>query len=187
MEYYNRLLTGEIWTAQGLPFHQRLHDFHLCPSGEDQPELQQFLYNILDTGNALAADVTTYKDQKTLCSPPAIGDVKTKRKRVDQNGPHDKKGLWKILFGATGTKYWFARSSQHTNQMKFGTATYDEFDFGIRLDHSIHEQKYTPGIADQIELVNWRDEIRSMQSRTGAARVYTCIEMSCMSLPRFST
>jgi hypothetical protein len=50
---------------------------------------------------------------------------------------------------------WFARTSIHANTAEKGTATWEEFDFGLRQDHSQHEKDYTPDVIDAHEVVNW--------------------------------
>ncbi|OCL08954.1 hypothetical protein AOQ84DRAFT_354246 [Glonium stellatum] len=56
---------------------------------------------------------------------------------------------------------WFARSSEHQDNKAKGTADFEEFDFGLRIDHSIHEKDYTPDVYDANKLLDWDAEIQA--------------------------
>lgn len=50
---------------------------------------------------------------------------------------------------------WFARKSLHANYQERGTALFSEFDYGIRSDHPLHEQDYTPSVFDAVKVLSW--------------------------------
>ena len=50
---------------------------------------------------------------------------------------------------------WFARNSTHANRDLKGTASYSEFDFALRVDHSQHEREYTPDVFDDFKVLEW--------------------------------
>jgi len=50
---------------------------------------------------------------------------------------------------------WFARVSRHQPSAELGTAGFDEFDFGLRGQHSKHEMEYTPDVFDAFEVVDY--------------------------------
>jgi len=50
---------------------------------------------------------------------------------------------------------WFARVSRHRHAAEPGTATFSEFDFGLRAEHSRHELEYTPDVFDAFEVVDY--------------------------------
>lgn len=52
----------------------------------------------------------------------------------------------------------FARKSTHTNESKLGTASWDEFDAGLRVRHSEHEAEYTPDVYDCFKVLDWDQE-----------------------------
>jgi len=56
---------------------------------------------------------------------------------------------------------WFARSSAHQDSKAKGTADFEEFDFGLRVDHSIHEKDYTPDVYDANKILDWDSEIQT--------------------------
>lgn len=56
---------------------------------------------------------------------------------------------------------WFARSSEHQDSKAKGTADFEEFDFGLRVDHSIHEKDYTPDVYDANKILDWDSEIQT--------------------------
>ncbi|KAK6438127.1 hypothetical protein LTR95_005672 [Oleoguttula sp. CCFEE 5521] len=62
---------------------------------------------------------------------------------------------------------WFARTSIHENAAKDGTATWEEFDFGLRVDHSVHEMEYTPDVKEAHLCIDWAEELRKVNGRVG--------------------
>jgi hypothetical protein len=54
-----------------------------------------------------------------------------------------------------GSSEWFARRSIHKDQDIFGTATWAQFENGLRVDHSRHEKEYTPDVFDANPIVEW--------------------------------
>ena len=62
---------------------------------------------------------------------------------------------------------WFARESLHENKAEEGTATWEEFDHGLRVDHSQHEKEYTPDVQDAHEIMNWDEELEKHDRRVG--------------------
>ena len=57
------------------------------------------------------------------------------------------------------TEHWFARESLHENKAEEQTASWEEFDHGLRVDHSQHEMDYTPDVLDAHEIMNWDSEL----------------------------
>lgn len=74
--------------------------------------------------------------------PREIGDA-----LQDSNGP-----------GGT-TENWFARVSLHDNKEEQGTASWDELDFALRVDHSQHEKDYTPDVMDAHQVLDYSSEL----------------------------
>ena len=80
------------------------------------------------------------------------------------NGLTVKKGLKKssgsaasvqVLHGSVGNDYWVGRRSRHGGKREAGDADWDEFEHGLRVDHSKHEMEYTPGVKDCVEICKW--------------------------------
>ena len=84
---------------------------------------------------------------------------------------------------------WFARRSCHSNQSEEGTATFSEFDEGLRQDHCKHEQDYTPDVYDHYEVLNWDEGILRGVEKDGPIKgdtgVYTEVHMGSKSFRPF--
>ena len=61
----------------------------------------------------------------------------------------------------------FARKSTHTNKADTGTATWEEFDQGLRADHSEHEREYTPDVFDSFKVLDWDRETDAFGDELG--------------------
>lgn len=71
--------------------------------------------------------------------------------------------------GAGGaTEHWFARVSEHENKEEDGTASWEEFDFALRVDHSQHERAYTPDVLDAHVVLDYSAQL---QTSEGGGRV----------------
>lgn len=64
-----------------------------------------------------------------------------------------------------GVESWFARESLHENKAASETASWEEFDHGLRVDHSRHEMEYTPGVQDAHEVMNWDEELEELEAK----------------------
>jgi hypothetical protein len=62
-----------------------------------------------------------------------------------------------VLHGNVDGEYWVARRSRHKGKKEKGDADWDEFDGGLRVEHSKHEMEYTPGVKDCVEVCRWSD------------------------------
>jgi Protein of unknown function (DUF3074) len=60
-----------------------------------------------------------------------------------------------VLHGNVGSDYWVARRSRHGGKKEVGDADWDEFEGGLRVEHSKHEMEYTPGVKDCVEVCRW--------------------------------
>ncbi|KAK3062346.1 hypothetical protein LTR53_019414, partial [Teratosphaeriaceae sp. CCFEE 6253] len=63
---------------------------------------------------------------------------------------------------------WFARTSVHENAAKEGTASWEEFDRGLRADHSQHEMEYTPDVKDAHTVLRWDEDLEAVERKIGA-------------------
>ena len=73
---------------------------------------------------------------------------------------------------------WFARRSRHANHSDEGTADLDEFDYGLRHDHSRHEQEYTPDVFDSYKVLDWDQQIKAAIARGVSIDNYRDLSMS---------
>lgn len=64
--------------------------------------------------------------------------------------------------GAADVEHWFARTSLHENKAEEGTAEWEEFDAGLRVDHSQNEMSYTPDVQDAHEVMSWDAELEKV-------------------------
>ncbi|KAI9800607.1 MAG: hypothetical protein M1833_003265 [Piccolia ochrophora] len=50
---------------------------------------------------------------------------------------------------------WFARVSEHTDVIEQDTVNYNEFLDGLKVEHALHEQEYTPELVDAHQVLAW--------------------------------
>lgn len=82
--------------------------------------------------------------------------------------------------GKKSSEAWFARKSRHANHSDEGTADLDEFDYGLRHDHSKHEQEYTPDVFDSYKVLDWSEQIKTATSNGSAIDNHRDLSMSSM-------
>lgn len=51
-----------------------------------------------------------------------------------------------------------ARKSEHVDSAGRGTASWAEFESGLRVDHATHEMEYTPSVSGVERLLEWKGE-----------------------------
>ena len=73
----------------------------------------------------------------------------------------------------------FSRKSTHINKPETGTATWEEFDSGLRVQHSEHEREYTPDVFDSFKVLDWNAETDALGDEVGE---YRDVKMSSMSI-----
>lgn len=135
---------------------------HELPSHPDLPrtnapqatgsELQTFVTSILDDAEKFLTETLENRSVfKTIAndkrSSPATAPIEIRsavlHKEVEEN--------------------WFARISVHENAVKAGTASWEEFDGGLRTNHSQHEKEYTPDVQDAHQVLSWSDQTLSVE------------------------
>ena len=72
---------------------------------------------------------------------------------------------------------WFARQSLHENAPLDGTASYDEFEDFIFHDHSKHEKEYTPAVYDAHKVLDWSEDISTMEEGGGFGETFQNVFM----------
>lgn len=132
----DQVLLLEAVKLKDLPAHPEL--------AEQKPGstigVAEFIERTLDAGLRFV-DVTipdTFKSRGIKASSPSTAKVDVLAGRYPAKGPE-----------------WFGRRSIHDEDDSAGTATYLQFDGGLRKDHSLHEQEYTPNIFDASKLLEW--------------------------------
>ena len=87
----------------------------------------------------------------------------------------------------SGGEHWFARKSVHKDLSSGdtthpGNASWKEFIFGLRDHHSQHEEDFTPNLYDAHHVLDWKSEVRSLESQGKAVgkdgKKYSCLTMS---------
>lgn len=51
-----------------------------------------------------------------------------------------------------------ARQSEHVDSAAKGTASWSEFEAGLREHHAEHEMEYTPSVASVERLLEWKED-----------------------------
>ena len=190
-----------------LPDHPALYSLINGPKGRQpsngntptngsvtRPNLRQFIIHVLDEAfNFIEHTVpNTFNSRGTRRAPPAEHPVELMSKtysrreisRVPWQNPYMPR-QWSGNQDKAG-ETWFARRSRHSNQSEEGTATFSEFDEGLRQHHSQHEQDYTPDVYDHYEVLNWDELIQTDVSKNGQLQgttgVYTEVQMGSKSV-----
>jgi hypothetical protein len=108
-----------------------------------QPELNTFLTTVLT-------------EAQTLITTTIPQHFKQDRK-LRSSAPSSAKVQLSTSTGGSGVEdYWVCRKSIHTDSStKKGSASWAEFEKGLRENHSENEMDYTPSVASVEHLVKW--------------------------------
>ncbi|OOQ90873.1 hypothetical protein PEBR_02956 [Penicillium brasilianum] len=121
-----------------------------------RPELHQYistaLHEALQLLHSIPSTFTT--DPKPRPSPPSQAKVKLLR------GWRKPSALRASTGGKAKTKseFWVCRQSEHVDASSKGTASWREFEAGLRSQHAEHEMEYTPSVSAVERLVEWAAE-----------------------------
>jgi len=158
-----RLVRMQALKATQLPPHP---DLAPQQNAGSPPQLQTFLSAALEEAEGF---MTGYLPQNfkvksaSKQSPPSSAPVELLSCDINVDLPKDIRPA-----GSYGNiETWFARTSVHENAAKDGTASWEEFDAGLRADHSQHEMDYTPDVYDAHEALTYGGELECMQRRVG--------------------
>lgn len=131
-----------------------------------RPKLDSFIREVLEEANKFATSVIPNKFKvktENKSASPATAGVQLLSYEVDTIlSPVNGETTGKLL-----TENWFARISKHENAAKDGTATWEEFDAGLRQDHSVHEMDYTPDLKDAHLVADYGPELANLQGSFG--------------------
>ncbi|KIW17535.1 hypothetical protein PV08_04729 [Exophiala spinifera] len=154
-------------------------------------ELLPFLTALLEDGVSFLSPSSfqaKFKHQSTKMSPPSaakvdilthsipassIAQVKWTRPSSAQNhsggggGGGGGAAISRSKPEKAEGEHWFARRSVHADvssksEEKVGHASWDEFVFGIRDEHSKHEMEFTPPLYDARKVVDWAGQINKL-------------------------
>lgn len=127
----------------------RPHAFTVIPShpslstDTSRPEPKEFvgiaLREAVELLHSIPSTFTT--DPKPRASPPS--QTKVHLLRAWRNSDKEK------------PEFWVARQSKHVDARTEGTASWSEFEAGLRTDHAEHEMEYTPSVSGVERLLEW--------------------------------
>lgn len=161
-----------------LPYHANLQ--HVNGSGETpRPSLPHFIVQALLEAHAFADDsLSSFNIKGIKPSAPSSSEVEILSKhiskmeidRVDWHAvtPQSAAAVSRPLSGVrkNSSEYWVTRRSRHRNECRIGTASFPEFDRGLRLDHSENEMAYTPDVYDCHDVLNWNEQIKNFEEQS---------------------
>ena len=145
-------------------------------SSPSDSNLLTFLLTILDeASNFLSPSTfsTTFTSLSTKSSPPSSSPVELYKREISSseissiNWSKDQKVPRKEP-EKIEDENWFARRSLHDNKSSKeseGTASWPEFVFGLKEQHSKHEQDFTPALYDAHYVLDWNEEIRRLRNQ----------------------
>lgn len=161
----------------------------------ERPNLISFVEEVLDQATLFVDDTlpNTFKEGSLKSSAPSEAQVRLLSRSIGEadirSVPWVNSSIprnWSSN-GRKPTEAWFARRSRHANHSGDGTVDFDEFDFGLRQDHSKHEQDYTPDVFDSYKVLDWNEQIKSAMDHGSSIDNYRDLNMSiyemCHELP----
>lgn len=134
-----------------LPAHPSL------PSNSSRPQLPHFIQSTLHESLELLHSIpsTFTTDPKLRPSAPSEAKVKLLRgHRKSSESSTDNNSLK----GKSKAEFWVCRQSEHVDATAKGTASWDEFETGLRSNHAEHEMQYTPSVTGVERLLQWTEE-----------------------------
>jgi hypothetical protein len=152
-----------------------------------RPELLTFLRAILDEGGVFLDKSTfqsTFASRGSKSSPPSTTKVQVLTRDIPSSD------IEEISWGSSpiprrkprtiDMEHWFARRSRHANvssKERKGSASWDEFVFGLRDQHSKHECDFTPPLYDAHHILDWNEQVRVLENE-GKLAPYSHATMS---------
>jgi len=147
-------------------------------SKDPRPDLAVFLRSLLDDGFAfLSPDSLSrnFSHQSTKSVPDSVAPIEVLTYSVPASeiakiSWSDGQAVARSRPRAAGVETWIARKSVHQDissksTEKPGHASWKEFVFGLRDEHSVHESKFTPSLYDAKHILDWNDEIKALSTR----------------------
>lgn len=157
-----------------------------------QPELLPFLTTLLNDGLAFLSQRSlqdNFKHHSNKSAPPSASEVEVLVRSISTAALNEtpwaspspeRRGSSASANGATSTpkvqrskpkelqaEHWFTRRSIHDNissksTKKPGHASWEEFLFGLRDNHSKHEEEFTPTLFDARKVVDWQGQVHKL-------------------------
>ncbi|KAJ5806235.1 uncharacterized protein N7503_003837 [Penicillium pulvis] len=126
-----------------LPAHSSLQN------NDTRPELQSYIRTALQEALKLLHSVPSSftADPKLRSSSPS--EAKVKLLRNWRKLPED------VNKKSNKPEFWVCRQSEHVDAEAKGTASWSEFETGLRSNHAEHEMDYTPSVTGVERLLQW--------------------------------
>lgn len=171
------------------------HEAFGTASTSDRPDLLTFATILLEQGRALLAPTEfnlRFKHHSAKASPPSNNDVEVLSSTVLSSElaslPWSSPTLPRSKPSTLNDEHWYARRSVHHNVSSKrnapGTASWDEFVFGLRDKHSEHEAAYTKDIYDARHILDWNDSLNdALQQKSTYSQATMSIYEMCHKLP----
>lgn len=162
-------------------------------NANSRPELLPFALTLLDQGHALVQPKEfnlRFSHHSEKSSPPSNNEVEILSTSVPgsdlQQLPWDSPSLPRSKPSQLSDEHWYARRSYHHNlsvKHNPGTASWQEFIYGLRDQHSKHEFDFTPTIFDARLICEWNDTLNEgLTGSTYSSATMSIYEM-CHDLP----
>jgi Protein of unknown function (DUF3074) len=182
-----------------------------------QPDLLPFLTTILNDGLAFLSRRNleeNFKHHSNKSAPPSAADVEVLVNSISSAALNkipwadpgtERRGSSASTNAAMASKvrrrkpkdlqaeHWFTRRSIHENVSskhveKPGHASWEEFLFGLRDNHSKHEEEFTPTLFDARKVVDWSGQVRKLEeegalSREGFGDLTMSLNEMCHDVP----
>ncbi|KAJ5903826.1 hypothetical protein N7504_006209 [Penicillium tannophilum] len=126
-----------------VPAHSSLQN------NDTRPELQSYIRTALQEALELLHSVPSSftADPKLRSSSPSEAKVKLLRNWRKLSEDASKKN--------NKPEFWVCRQSEHVDAEAKGTASWSEFETGLRSNHAEHEMDYTPSVTGVERLLEW--------------------------------
>lgn len=126
-----------------VPAHSSLQN------NDTRPELQSYIRTALQEALELLHSVPSSftADPKLRSSSPSEAKVKLLRNLRKVSEDSSKKN--------NKPEFWVCRQSEHVDAEAKGTASWSEFETGLRSNHAEHEMDYTPSVTGVERLLEW--------------------------------
>ncbi|PLB54288.1 hypothetical protein P170DRAFT_431917 [Aspergillus steynii IBT 23096] len=128
-----------------LPSHSSLDD-----TSSPRPPLREFLCSVLaDATQFLGSIPDTFQSNREQCpSPPASAPVQVSSRIIRDSRPDS----------IPEKEFWYCRNSIHTDASVDGSASWKEFQEGLKTNHAENEMAYTPSVTAVDRVLEWPSE-----------------------------
>ena len=138
------------------------------------PPLPVFLSAVLSEASAFVSTtvLSTFKASSKTQSKPSTSDVQILKRSIPskeiesavnrQDTPLVRSGKNVERKVPQDGENWFVRKSVHASKAEEGTAEWEEFDAGLRVEHNENEMGYTPDVYDAFRVADWDAETEKL-------------------------